>query len=312
MTASTTLRERASVLLDNTTFLPRLPDYLHAPEEAQVKQFDIIVAPHALWHVQEDYLRKQQVQNLWSLLNPDGGLLILLEKGVPRGFEVVAGARQTLLSEETSVIVAPCTNHEKCPMYLIPGTSKGRKDYCHFSQRYIRPPYFQRMLGAKDRNHEDVKFSYISVQKGGVRDALPGDEATSRAFEGYEEGDDVRPLPRSVYTSMKRQGHVIMDLCTPAGKLERWTVPKSFGKQAYRDARKSKWGDLWALGAKTRIARNVRLGKAGFEVKGFTPEETEGDVVVRRRREAKDKGRLKARSRRREETKKLFAGESLF
>jgi len=59
---------------------------------------------------------------------------------------------------------------------------------------------------------------------------------------------------------MKRRGHVILDVCTAKGEIERWTVPRSFGHQAYRDARKSRWGDLWALGAKTRIPRNLRLG----------------------------------------------------
>jgi hypothetical protein len=36
-----------------------------------------------------------------------------------------------------------------------------RRDYCHFEQRYIRPPFLQRIMGAKDRNHEDLKFSII-------------------------------------------------------------------------------------------------------------------------------------------------------
>jgi hypothetical protein len=53
---------------------------------------------------------------------------------------------------------------------------------------------------------------------------------------------------------------VTMDMCTPEGKIERWTVPKSFSKLAYHDARKSRWGDLWALGAKTRVPRNLRIG----------------------------------------------------
>ncbi|KAK1071542.1 37S ribosomal protein S22, partial [Friedmanniomyces endolithicus] len=30
---------------------------------------------------------------------------------------------------------------------------------------------------------------------------------------------------------------------------------------AFRDARKSSWGDLWALGAKTRVLRSVRKNK---------------------------------------------------
>ena len=35
--------------------------------------------------------------------------------------------------------------------------------------------------------------------------------------------------------------------------LEKWTVSRSFSKQIYHDARKSKKGDLWASAAKTQI-----------------------------------------------------------
>ncbi|KAG8624851.1 hypothetical protein KVT40_007918 [Elsinoe batatas] len=317
LASSDTMRKRASVLLDNTTFIPRLPDYIHAsdPSAAQHGKFDVIIAPHTLWPLKEEYLRKQYVANLWSLLNADGGLLVLVEKGVPRGFEMIAGARKFLLdtriaspgnekvAEEVDepgeghvfgvtdkgkgMIIAPCTNHSGCPMYTKPGMSAGRKDYCHFEQRYTRPPYLQKLLRAKDKNHEDVQFSYLTIMRGrDLRDRdeqaiVQGDTATSRAFEGYEhmepeefvedEFDPTAPaisessairtsphglmLPRAVFSPLKRTGHVILDLCTPSGTLERWTVPRSFSKQAFRDARKSQWGDLWALGAKTRVAR---------------------------------------------------------
>lgn len=327
LTGSTTLRHRTSVLLENTTFIPRLPDYVHASnsDAAQQGKFDIILAPHSLWPLREDFLRKQYLANLWSLLNAQGGVLILLEKGVPRGFETIAGARKFLLDsriaspghesvaeeepsagetplygareKEKGMIVAPCTNHSGCPMYTKPGVSPGRSDFCHFQQRYIRPPYLQKLLNAKDKNHEDVQFSYLSVMRGhDLRDSstegvIQGDAATDRAFSGYENMEEptVSPdfdptapaiedidfassetqrvgphgmsLPRAVMPPLKRTGHVLMDLCTPSGTLERWTVPRSFSKQAFRDARKSSWGDLWALGAKTRIAKNVRLGK---------------------------------------------------
>lgn len=325
VTGSDALRHRASRLLDNTTFLPRLPDYVVPTEQVGPqprKLYDVVIAPHTLWPLREEYMRKQQVQTLWSLLNPSGGVLILIEKGLPRGFEVVAGARQLLLEKhiaspvstefearledptqtsrfvkkETGMIIAPCTNHETCPMYTTPGVSKGRKDFCHFNQRYIRPPYLQRILGAKDRNHEDVQFSYIAVQRG-VDQRLPpsetedhgqalvqGDAATAAAFAGHEHtypGPDAASdsstatpspspsqpsantlsLPRTILSPLKRRGHVILDVCTPSGTLERWTVPRSFSKQAFRDARKARWGDLWGLGAKTRIARGVRLGR---------------------------------------------------
>ncbi|KAF2211070.1 hypothetical protein CERZMDRAFT_112876 [Cercospora zeae-maydis SCOH1-5] len=309
LTSSDVLRQRASQLLDNTTFVPRLPDYLHAESAPSQGKFDIIVAPHTLWQLREDYVRKAHVQNLWSLLSTEGGVLALLEKGVPRGFEMVAGARDLLLEQrisspgseervtniqeklpnsgpdlstqpkETGMIIAPCTNHSDCPMYAQKGHVKGRRDICAFEQRYHRPAFLQSIMGTKGRNHEDVEFSYISVMRGrdlrsptttssdkNTTTATPpiqSPASTDRAFAGYEHTPKSTPphplsLPRVVLPPLKRQGHVIIDLCTPAGTLERWTVPRSFSKQAFRDARKLNWGDLWALGAKTRVPRNVK------------------------------------------------------
>ena len=323
LTGSGTLRHRMSTLLDNTTFIPRLPDVVPAEEEHNQHQprkvYDIIIAPHTLWPLKQPYQRKEQVEKYWSLLNPKGGVLILIEKGLPRGFEVVAAARQYLLdhhitspgSEEVEVrqndqiqssadaefakkevgmIIAPCTNHSTCPMYQSPGISQGRKDFCFFNQRYIRPPYLQRILNAKDSNHEDVQFSYAAVQRGRDqrlaihnplgKSIVQNEETTDQAFEGHEwksETEMFTPadvstlsLPRLILPALKRRGHIILDVCTPAGTLERWTVPRSFSKQAFRDARKARWGDLWALGAKTRIPKNVRLGRPGdeFDKKG--------------------------------------------
>ncbi|KAL4959933.1 tRNA methyltransferase RSM22 [Aspergillus stella-maris] len=319
LTGSDPLRHRASAMLENTTFLPRLPDYLHTREAPTVhdkrppqrKQFDLIIAPHTLMKFDEDYERKEYVQNLWQLLNPNGGVLVLLEKGHQKGFECIAGAREMLLKrhiaspgsteydelteaegdntkvqKEPGMIIAPCTNHERCPMYQAHGHSKSRKDLCHFEQRYIRPPFHQRIVGAKDRNHEDLKFSYVAVQRGvdlrQTEGIVQGEEATEAAFEGYEDIDEVEAktepetspvkfhplsLPRMVYEPMKRRGHVIFDMCTPSGKIERWTVPRSYSKQAFKDARKAYWGDLWALGAKTRISRNLKLGDTKGESK---------------------------------------------
>jgi len=78
-------------------------------------------------------------------------------------------------------------------------------------------------------------------------------------------------LPRAIFPTMKRHGHVILDVCTPAGQIERWTVPRSYGKVAFRDARKSRWGDLWALGAKTKILRNLDVG---MQLKGYFRKKT--------------------------------------
>ena len=338
VTGSSALRNRASRLLEDTTFIPRLPDYDPSRDHPSLeinnpqprKKYDVILAPYTLWTLKEDYMRKNQVQNFWSLLDPKGGVLVLIEKGVPRGFELIAGARETLLKhhvaspgdeeveapieaasrnrfrpKEKGMIIAPCTNHGKCPMYITAGRSQGRKDYCHFSQRYIRPHYLQRILGSRDKNHEDILFSYVALQRGidqrEADSAMQGQAAVEAAFAGFEDTEGIESiegsqaaidevvesvstlsLPRAILPPIKRRGHVLLDLCTPAGKIERWTVPRSFSKQAYRDARKSRWGDLWALGAKTRVQRNIRVGlnKAKTQRKNVldTAEETDEET----------------------------------
>lgn len=352
VTGSDALRHRASKVLHNTTFIPRLPDYIHVRNQPTLdderdppkrKQYDVIVGAYGLWPLREDYQRKEYVQNLWSLLNPNGGVLILIEKGVQRGFEAIAGARQMILdrmiaspgsttysielgaggaeaaaasgdgtiTKEPGMIIAPCTNHTTCPMYPIPGKSVGRRDYCAFQQRYHRPAYMQTILEARAQNHEDVQFSFLAVQRGVDRrapksgGARQGPVATDLAFAGYEsptqqrenlgraskrfkrpmpepvsapEPDHNNPslspadnspfaspttafsLPRLILPPLKRHGHVTLDLCTPVGTIERWTVARSLSRAAYGAARKAAWGDLWALGAKSRASRSLRLG----------------------------------------------------
>ncbi|KAK8074559.1 hypothetical protein PG997_009222 [Apiospora hydei] len=313
------LRHRISRFLHNTTFLPRLPDYLHSGvnvedmSDTQIPQprkcYDIIIASHQLMPMKDGHKRRAFIDNLWEMLSPEGGILIIVEKGHPRGFEAVADVRQRLLDDfiesptseprpetqmpiedrrvrEPGMIIAPCTTHKKCPMYMEPGTAHGRKDFCRFSQRFIRPPFLQRVLGANHRNHEDVDFSFVAIQRAPAK----GEDPTKAAFVGYE-NTEVAPnpfsLPRSILPPLKRHGHVTLDLCTPSGTIERWTVPKSYSKQAYHDARKSRWGDLWALGAKTRVERPVRLGKGGV---------ASGDGGVRDRR-AQAAGTMKGKAR---------------
>lgn len=343
------LRHRVSRFLHNTTFLPRLPDYLHSGAhpnkleggESQLprKQFDIIIASHLLMPLKEGFKRHALIDNLWEMLSPDGGILIITEKGHPRGFEAVADVRSRLLNEfivppttsssssthpqqaaaiepegrrerEKGSIIAPCTNHKACPMYLTQGLSAGRKDFCRFSQRFIRPPFLQRVLGATHRNHEDVDFSFVAIQRGtttsphshlGEEQSSPTTttttikDAETRAFQGYEnaaEPPSPFSLPRNILPPLKRRGHVTLDLCTPAGTIERWTVPKSFSRQAYHDARKTRWGDLWALGAKTRVARPIRLGRGGSVSGDAVPVPNDGGV---RSREAAGGGKNKRR-----------------
>ncbi len=57
--------------------------------------------------------------------------------------------------------------------------------------------------------------------------------------------------PRLVKAPIKKGGHVTLDACCPTGAIERFTIAKSAGKQAYQDARKALWGDLFPHSSKT-------------------------------------------------------------
>ncbi|PTB64652.1 thioredoxin-domain-containing protein [Trichoderma citrinoviride] len=329
ITGSDRLRHRLKSFLHNTTFLPRLPDYEHSGETQGEhldagdkpqprKSYDLIIASHLFLKEKQDHYRQAILNNLWTLLNKDGGVLIVIEKAHPRGFEAVAHVRDTLLKQfllpqngepgiaaeelnpafhrerEAGHIIAPCTNHGTCPMYKEAGKSKGRKDYCYFNQRFTRPTFYTKMLGNSSNTQGDVEFSYVAIQRGHLKaDQRPGWKATEQAFAGYEhsqESPDMQTLPRMVLPPLKRKGHVTLDVCTPEGKIERWTVPKSFSKLAYHDARKSHWGDLWALGAKTKVARSVRVG-SGVDDGG---KRAEGGKKPRKVEITMDGGRLSA------------------
>ncbi|KAH7316551.1 mitochondrial small ribosomal subunit Rsm22-domain-containing protein [Stachybotrys elegans] len=335
------LRNRIKSFLPETTFLPRLPDYMHSTykgenldsggQQQARKSYDVIIASHLFLKETQEHYRQAVLNNLWSLLKKDGGVLVIVEKAHPRGFEAVAQVRDTILKRfllpqsgepmieveeanarfprelEKGHIVAPCTNHQVCPMYSSPGKSIGRKDYCHFSQRFIRPAFYNKMLGSKD-NRGEVEFSYVVFQRGVEhKKKLAGKEASEKAFEGYEEATekpDMQSLPRLILPALKRKGHVIMDMCTAEGKIERWTVTKSSSKLAYHDARKSHWGDLWALGAKTRTHRVPRSGKGPGDIKKL-----KGVALTAAEKRALKEQRTRGKANKRRESLKMAAEE---
>ncbi|KAG0638659.1 hypothetical protein HOY80DRAFT_1137409 [Tuber brumale] len=66
---------------------------------------------------------------------------------------------------------------------------------------------------------------------------------------------------------IKCRGHVILDVCTLPDSTKRWVTHKSSGKPEFRDVRKSGWGDLWALRAKSRTRQNLKIGDGNKKVK---------------------------------------------
>jgi ribosomal protein RSM22 (predicted rRNA methylase) len=112
--------------------------------------------------------------------------------------------------------------------------------WCHFVQRVQRP---KAQMDAKNAsvNFEDEKFSYLVIRRG-KKPVKP-----TATLEQLSE-DEIVPAsyywPRILRRPIKNNKHILMDLCTPAGKLERRIVGKS-QKQAYVDAKDAFWGDIW-------------------------------------------------------------------
>ncbi|KAJ7361271.1 mitochondrial small ribosomal subunit Rsm22-domain-containing protein [Mycena albidolilacea] len=112
--------------------------------------------------------------------------------------------------------------------------------------------------------------------------------------------------PRLVFPPLKKSGHIILDGCTPEGKIMRMTVPKSQGKQPFYDARKSSWGDIFPhppknppqervqvqreKGRETQV-RGADIGKRGGKenVKGANYESLALNLKAHRKKSRRDK-----------------------
>lgn len=137
-------------------------------------------------------------------------LLVIVEPGTPKGFQLIRKVRQQLIALGAHLI-APCPHALACP---IQGS-----DWCHFSARVERTR-LHRLLKEGSLGYEDEKFSYLVASKS------PGTPF----------------LGRIVRHPLKQSGHVRLALCTNEGKLEERIVTRK-DKDAYRKARDAEWGD---------------------------------------------------------------------
>ncbi|CCD24048.1 tRNA methyltransferase RSM22 NDAI_0C03880 [Naumovozyma dairenensis CBS 421] len=121
------------------------------------------------------------------------------------------------------------------------------------------------------KNYEIINYSYLIAER-----SLNDPETLAHIKKLREEqpfnfqigslGDGSPDTwPRIISQPIKRKGHVILDVCGPSGELEKWTIPKSFSKEIYYDARKAMKGDLWGLDAKVKIKGRGRLNVEKFE-----------------------------------------------
>ncbi|KAK9367685.1 hypothetical protein V1509DRAFT_610479 [Lipomyces kononenkoae] len=184
-------------------------------------------------------------------------------------------------------IISPCPHHRQCPMqFRNVDENATRNHWCHFPQMMQKPRWLIELKKGKSlamqwkgggkksdkaghgisgsgrsgsRNYEVARLSYLVVQRE-IETLSDNNVDDMTGVNNLPELSDLAQSlhwPRLINQPLKRDKHVILDLCTNNGYIERWIVNKSAGKQEYHDARKASWGDLWALSAKTQNVRRI-------------------------------------------------------
>jgi ribosomal protein RSM22 (predicted rRNA methylase) len=179
--------------------------------KSELPAHDLVIISYALGELNAP-LRSALIANAWQSAVK---ALALIEPGTPRGFEVVLRARDELLQQKAH-LVAPCPHEKPCPMKL-----QNRGDWCHFAQRLERTALHRR-LKAGELGYEDEKFSYVVAAR----------------------SDVVRPAARVIRHPIQLKGHIKLELCTAGEGLQQQTVTRSQG-EAFKAARKVKWGETW-------------------------------------------------------------------
>ncbi|CAD6632906.1 XXYS1_4_G0006140.mRNA.1.CDS.1 [Saccharomyces cerevisiae] len=318
------------------------------------KEYDLIILTHQLLHdgnqfpIQVD----ENIEHYLNILAP-GGHIVIIERGNPMGFEIIARARQITLRPENFPdefgkiprpwsrgvtvrgkkdaelgnissnyflkVIAPCPHQRKCPLQVgNPNfyTHREGKDlkFCNFQKSIKRPKFSielkkgkllatswdgsqgneSRLKGTGRRNGRDyeiLNYSYLIFERSHKDENTLKEikklrnENVNGKYDIGSLGDDTQnSWPRIINDPVKRKGHVMMDLCAPSGELEKWTVSRSFSKQIYHDARKSKKGDLWASAAKTQIK-----GLGDLNVKKF--HKLEKERIKQLKKEERQKAR---------------------
>lgn len=166
---------------------------------------DLVVASYCIGEIQERE-RDVLIKKLWGMTKK---VLIVVEPGTPKGFEILRKLRKELLNIGAHLI-APCPHRAECPLL------KG--DWCHFYARLNRSSLHRRAKEA-DLNYEDEKFSYFIFSREN------GSQCASRIVRHPRKG----------------KGHVVLNLCTSMG-VEETIITKKEG-ELYKVAKKSDWGD---------------------------------------------------------------------
>lgn len=167
---------------------------------------DVVLSSYVLNEISSGDI-SHEIIRLWNIT---GGALIVIEPGTPLGYGVILQARETLLKLGAN-IAAPCPHAFTCPL-------ANTQRWCHFSVRVARSSLHRKLKGDAALGYEDEKFSYIVATR----------------------QSPARPAARILGTP-HGQKIVELELCRRDGSFS--TAMLSKRNAAYKEARKSSWGD---------------------------------------------------------------------
>ncbi|TRY98930.1 hypothetical protein DNTS_016987 [Danionella cerebrum] len=189
-------------------------------------QFDLVVAAFSLSELANLKERINTVTTLWTKTK---SYLVLVENGTKDGHQLLMEAKDAILKAQEEKqwdprkpsVFAPCTHQQTCPKltekYVLP---------CNFPQFYNSLK--SKSLQTQEKQLE--RFSYLIL---------------SRSEEDTAQNPEPWHLARIISQVHCRTRHVQCKLCCADGKIKQLTIStRRQGKDMYRCARNSNWGDL--------------------------------------------------------------------
>ncbi|XP_004694598.1 PREDICTED: methyltransferase-like protein 17, mitochondrial [Condylura cristata] len=182
-------------------------------------QFDVVVSAFSLSELPGKAERTEVVQTLWRKTSR---FLILLENGTKAGHRILMDARDLILKgkekspldSQPGFVFAPCPHELPCPQLTA-----SKPLACSFSQAYHPIPF------SWNKKPAEEKFSMVILARGSP-----------------EEGNR---WPRITQPVLRRPRHVHCHLCCPDGHMQHAVITaRRHGRDLYRCARVSSWGDL--------------------------------------------------------------------
>ncbi|XP_066133420.1 ribosome assembly protein METTL17, mitochondrial [Saccopteryx bilineata] len=182
-------------------------------------QFNVVVSAFSLSELPSKADRTEVVQTLWRKTSD---FLILVEHGTKAGHSLLMEARDLVLKgKEKSpldprpgFVFAPCPHELPCPQLTA-----SKPLACSFSQAYHPIPF------SWNKKPKEEKFSMVILARGSPEEA--------------------HRWPRITQPVLKRPRHVHCHLCCPDGRAQHAVITaRRHGRDLYRCARVSSWGDL--------------------------------------------------------------------